>query len=172
MAAPATTPVVLNDAPVVVATDYAGVVTRGVAIAIDVALVEGSLLLIAGMLALIASAVGGLHMGPVATIISAAVWALITAGYFVVGWSSSGQTLGMRAMELSVLTEDTMVPPGVFRSMWRVVLLVLCIIPFFLGFVPVLFDARRRGAHDMLAKTVVLHVDSVPTAGLRTDDLG
>jgi uncharacterized RDD family membrane protein YckC len=44
----------------------------------------------------------------------------------------------------------------------RVVLLVLCIIPCFLGFVPVLFDARRRGAHDLIARTVVLHVDAVP----------
>jgi uncharacterized RDD family membrane protein YckC len=61
----------------------------------------------------------------------------------------------MRAMELSVLTADTLVPPGVLRAMWRGVGLVLCIIPCFLGFVPVLFDARRRGAHDMLARTVV-----------------
>jgi uncharacterized RDD family membrane protein YckC len=171
MAAPATTPTVLNDEPVV-ANDYAGVVTRGVALAIDVALVEGTLIVIAGMLALIASAVGGVDFGPVATVVSALAWALITAGYFVVGWSTAGQTLGMRAMELSVLTEDRLVPPGVLRSMCRVVLLGLCILVFFLGFVPVLFDRRRRGVHDMLARTVVLHVDSVPTAGLRTHDLG
>src|SRR6478752_10747057 len=171
MAAPATTRIVLNDEPVV-ANDYAGVVTRGVALAIDVALVEGTLLVIAGLLALIASAVGGVEFGPVATVVSAVAWGLITAGYFVVGWSTAGQTLGMRAMELSVLTEHELVPPGVFRSMCRVVLLGLCIVVFFLGFVPVLFDGRRRGVHDLLARTVVLHADSVPTAGLRTHEPG
>ena len=56
MAAPATTPVVLNDEPVV-ANDYAGIVTRALALAIDVAIVEGGLLLVAGMFSLIASLV-------------------------------------------------------------------------------------------------------------------
>jgi uncharacterized RDD family membrane protein YckC len=36
-------------------------------------------------------------------------------------------------------------------------MLALCIIPAFLGLVPVLFDARRRGVHDMVARTVVLY---------------
>jgi uncharacterized RDD family membrane protein YckC len=161
MAAPATTPVVLNDEPAV-AADYAGVVTRAIALGIDAAIVQGALLLIAGMLALIGALVGGVEFGPVAKVLTATGWALITAGYFVVGWSTSGQTLGMRMMELSVLTEARLVPPGFWRSVLRVVLLVLCIIPCFLGFVPVLFDARRRGAHDLIARTVVLHVDAVP----------
>src|SRR5690349_13788019 len=161
MAAPATTPVLLNDEPAV-AADYAGIVTRAIALGIDAALVQGTLLLIAGMLALIGELVGGLHFGPVAKILTATGWALITGGYFVLGWSTSGQTIGMRAMELSVLTEARLVPPGFWRSVLRAILLVLCIIPCFLGFVPVLFDARRRGAHDLLAHTVVLHVDAVP----------
>ena len=171
MAAPATTRTVLNDEPVV-ATGYAGVVTRALALAIDVVIVEGALILVAAMLALIGSLVGGVHLGPVAKVVSAGIWAFVTGAYFVVGWCTVGQTPGMRAMELSVLTADTFVPPGVLRSMWRGVWLVLCIIPCFVGFVPVLFDGRRRGVHDMLARTVVLHVDSVPTAGLPTRDLG
>ena len=161
MAAPATTPVLLNDEPAV-ASDYAGIVTRAIALGIDAALVQGVLLLIAGMLALIGSLVGGIEFGPVAKVLTASGWVFISAGYFVVGWSTSGQTVGMRVMELSVLTEDKLVPPGFWRSLLRVVLLVLCIIPCFLGFVPVLFDARRRGAHDMVARTVVLHADAVP----------
>jgi uncharacterized RDD family membrane protein YckC len=171
MAAPATTPVVLNDEPVV-AADYAGIVTRGIALGIDAALVQGSLLLLAGLFSLVASLFGGVQFGPVAKVLSASAWVLITGGYFVLGWSTSGQTIGMRAMELSVLRSDTFVPPGFVRSVWRVIWLALCIIPCFLGFVPVLFDGRRRGVQDMLARTVVLHVDSVPLAGLHSDDLG
>ena len=48
--------------------------------------------------------------------------------------------------------------PGIPRSGVRLVGLVLCIIPLFAGFLPVLFDNRRRGCHDMLAGTVVVYV--------------
>jgi uncharacterized RDD family membrane protein YckC len=161
MAAPATTPNVLNDEPAV-ANDYAGLVTRAVALAIDAVIVEGSLLLIGALFSLIAALVGGVEFGTAAKVISAAAWVLITAGYFVIGWSTAGQTIGMRVMELSVLTTDKLVPPGFWRSVLRVILLALCILLLFIGFIPVLFDARRRGVHDMLARTVVLHVDAVP----------
>lgn len=161
MAAPATTAGQLNQEPAV-ATGYAGLVTRAVALAIDAAIVEGSLLLIAAMFSLIAQLVGGVEFSAAAKVLSAAGWVLITAGYFVVGWSTTGQTLGMRAMELSVLTADTLLPPRLLRSIVRVVFLGLCILPLFAGFLPVLFDARRRGLHDMVAATVVLHADAVP----------
>jgi uncharacterized RDD family membrane protein YckC len=36
--------------------------------------------------------------------------------------------------------------------------LVLSIIPLGAGFVPVLFDDRRRGLHDRLARTLVIHI--------------
>ena len=161
MAAPATTPTVLNDEPAV-ANDYAGLVTRAVALAIDAVIVEGSLLLIGGLLSLIAALVGGVEFNTAAKVITAAGWVLITAGYFVIGWSTAGQTIGMRVMELSVLTEHTLLPPGFWRSVLRVILLALCILLLFIGFIPVLFNARRRGVHDMVARTVVLHVDAVP----------
>jgi len=160
MAAPATTAGDLNESAV--ATDYAGLVTRAIALGIDAAIVEGSLLLIAAMLSLIASLVGGVEFSNAAKVLSAAGWVLITAGYFVVGWSTSGQTLGMRAMELSVLTADTLLPPRLLQSIVRVVFLGLSILLLFTGFIPVLFDARRRGAHDMVARTVVLRADAVP----------
>ena len=46
------------------------------------------------------------------------------------------------------------------RSVVRVIGLGLAIVPLFLGFVPVLIDARRRGLHDFLAGTVVLYAGS------------
>jgi uncharacterized RDD family membrane protein YckC len=160
MAAPATTAGDLNEPAV--AADYGGLVTRGIALAIDAAIVQGALLLIAGMLSLIASLVGGVEFGTAAKVLSAVGWVIVTAGYFVVGWSTAGQTLGMRAMELSVLTSDALLPPRPLRSLVRVVFLALCILPLFAGFLPVLFDGRRRGVHDMVAGTVVVHADAVP----------
>ena len=47
--------------------------------------------------------------------------------------------------------------PGVGRSIVRLIGLVLAIIPMFLGFLPVLFDRRRRGLPDYLAGTTVLY---------------
>ena len=159
MAAPATTPGELSEPAV--AADYAGVVTRAIALGIDAAIVQGTLLIIAGLMSLVAGLVGGVEFGPVAKVLTASGWIFITAAYFVVGWSTTGQTIGMRAMELSVLTEDTLVPPHFVRSLVRVIFLGLCILPLFAGFLPVLFDSRRRGVHDMVARTVVLHADAV-----------
>ena len=46
---------------------------------------------------------------------------------------------------------------SVSRSLVRLIGLALSIIPFFGGFLPVLFTRRRRGLHDMLAGTVVVY---------------
>jgi uncharacterized RDD family membrane protein YckC len=44
--------------------------------------------------------------------------------------------------------------------------LIVAIIPFFLGLVPILFDARRRGLHDFVAGTTVQYATpSEPPTG-------
>ena len=47
------------------------------------------------------------------------------------------------------------------RSLVRLIGLVLAIVPFFAGFIPVLFTERRRGLPDLLAGTVVIY-DGLP----------
>ena len=153
MAAPAATARELSSPA---APGYAGVVTRAVALAIDAAVVQGTLLVIAAMLALIGSLSGGLRLDTAGQVIVAAGWVIATASYFVVCWSATGQTLGMRAMELRVMTYLGLTPRPA-QSIVRVLGLGLCIVPLFAGFLPVLFDDRRRGLHDMVAKTVVVH---------------
>jgi uncharacterized RDD family membrane protein YckC len=61
-------------------------------------------------------------------------------------------------MRLRVVSADDGGRIGAGRSLLRFVYLVLCAIPFMLGFAPVLVDDRRRGLHDMLAGTVVVEV--------------
>jgi uncharacterized RDD family membrane protein YckC len=146
------------------AVPYAGVATRAVALAIDALIVEGGLLILAAMTSLVAQLVGGVHLGTVGKLIAASAWALITATYFVAFWSAEGQTPGMRSMRVVVTTADGYAPPGVLRSVIRVVALGLCIIPCFLGFLPVLFDDRRRGLHDMAAGTVVRYGEGTGAA--------
>jgi uncharacterized RDD family membrane protein YckC len=137
--------------------EYAGVVSRAIALAIDAAVIQGSLLLVAALLGLVASLVGGLTLGTAGQIAAAAAWLVATAAYFVVWWSLDGQTLGQRAMRLVVLTADGSGPPPPMRSTVRVLWLGLCIIPLFAGFLPALVDDRRRGLHDIVAGTVVVH---------------
>jgi uncharacterized RDD family membrane protein YckC len=158
MAAPAATPRDLI-APAA-APGYAGLVSRAIALGIDAAVVQGTLLVIAALLALVASLVGGVRLESLGQAIAAAAWILATAAYFVIGWSATGQTLGMRAMELRVVTSAGLVPKPA-RSVVRVLWLGLCILPLFAGFLPVLFDQRRRGLHDMVSGTVVVHVPPV-----------
>lgn len=154
MAAPASTPRDLSTPAA--APGYAGLVSRAVALAIDAAVVQGTLLVIAALLALVGSLAGGVQLESLGQVIAAAGWLLATAGYFVIGWSVTGQTLGMRAMELRVMTALGLTPT-LTRSSVRVLWLGLCILPLFAGFLPVLFDQRRRGLHDMVSGTVVVH---------------
>jgi uncharacterized RDD family membrane protein YckC len=80
--------------------------------------------------------------------------------YFVGFWAAVGQTPGMRLLNIRVVGRDD-APPSFARAVLRFVGLLLCIVPLFAGFLPVLFDERRRGAHDMLAGTAVVYGDAL-----------
>jgi uncharacterized RDD family membrane protein YckC len=61
----------------------------------------------------------------------------------------------MRIMRLRVNHEGE--PPAVWRSIVRLVGIVLAIIPLFAGFLPVLFDPMRRALPDYMAGTTVAY---------------
>jgi uncharacterized RDD family membrane protein YckC len=133
---------------------YAGIGTRAIALAVDVFLAMLIFVSLSAVVALIASLFGGIRPRWAAGALLGAGWVVVSFVYFTLFWSSAGQTLGMRLMRLRLRR-----PGGgqisVFRSIVRVVGLALAIIPFFAGFIPVLFDSRRRGLPDYLAGTVV-----------------
>ena len=138
---------------------YAGVATRALGLALDVAIVHVIVFAGGAILALIASLVGDLKLDTAARVVCAVAWAGAVATYFVTFWSTVGQTPGMRIMDVHVTTADGAVP-GVGRSIVRVIGLALAIIPLFAGFLPVLVDDRRRALQDFLAGTVVLHEET------------
>lgn len=138
-------------------TVCAGIVTRALALAVDVAATIGIHLLLVAVVALVASLVGGLRPQWLVGMLLGLGWILIAGGYFVLFWSTTGQTPGMRLFRLRVHSRGAV--PSVGRSIVRMVGLVLAIVPLFLGFVPVLFDERRRGLPDFLAGTVVEYED-------------
>ena len=141
------------------AVPYAGIATRGIGLTIDVILAQGLALLTFGVLAAIQSLVSKVDFSTAEKVIAAAGWAFIVSAYFVGFWSFIGQTPGMQIMRIRVM-DGHGGRPNVLRSMLRGIGLILCIITLFLGFVPVLFDRRRRGLHDMLAGTVVVYSET------------
>jgi uncharacterized RDD family membrane protein YckC len=148
------TPTLIGAAP----AHYAGLATRAVGLAVDVAIAQVIVFAGGAVLALVFSLVGDLKIdSTIERVLAAAAWAFVVGFYFVLFWSTAGQTPGMRLMALRVMDEAGG-HPGVWRSTVRLIGLVLCIIPLCAGFLPVLFDDRRRGLQDMLARTVVVYV--------------
>jgi uncharacterized RDD family membrane protein YckC len=140
-----------------VTSPYAGIATRGIALAIDAAIANGLYIVGAALLGLIGSLVGDLHPQWLVALIAAIGWSIVVGGYFVLFWTTTGQTPGMRLMRLRLVTYRGERVHFV-RALIRLGGLVLAIIPLFAGFLPVLVDERRRALQDFLARTVVLHV--------------
>jgi uncharacterized RDD family membrane protein YckC len=136
---------------------YAGIATRAVALAIDAALAQVIVFAGGAVFALIASLVGdNIKFSTVQAFLAGLAWAVVVGSYFVLFWSTAGQTPGMRTMDLRVI-DARGEHPGFLRSCVRVVGLALAIIPLGAGFVPVLVDDRRRALQDFLASTTVVY---------------
>jgi uncharacterized RDD family membrane protein YckC len=135
---------------------YGGIATRAIALAVDAAIAQGIVFAGGAVFALVGSLVVEVQLNTVAKVLAGCAWALVVGGYFVVFWSTVGQTPGMRLMGVHLVGADGH-PPGVARSVVRLAGLALAIIPLFVGFLPALVDDRRRALPDFLAGTVVLY---------------
>jgi uncharacterized RDD family membrane protein YckC len=142
---------------------YEGLVTRGIAFALDAAVINLVAIVVAGGVAL-ALSVLSVPKDSLDTVLIAAGGALFLAwsvGYFVTFWSTTGQTPGSRLMRITVCGADDGSVLRPRRAAFRFACLVLAAIPLLTGFVPILFDDRRRGLHDMLAGTVVVEASKL-----------
>jgi uncharacterized RDD family membrane protein YckC len=136
------------------ASRFGGLASRAVGLVVDAALAHLTFLVFAASVGLVVSIAGDFGPGWVEGLVAGAGWGVVVALYFVTFWSAGGQTPGMRMMRLRVVTESGTSPPF-WRALVRFAGLVLAIIPLFAGFLPVLFDSRRRALPDYLARTVV-----------------
>jgi uncharacterized RDD family membrane protein YckC len=142
---------------------YEGLVTRGLAFGLDAAVINLGALAVAGIVALVLSVLSVPdELGTVLLGFAGAAYLAWTVGYFVIFWSTTGQTPGDRLMHVRVCRAALTGPPGPGRAMLRLIYLTLGAIPLLAGFVPILFDNRRRGVHDMLAGTVVVRAAQRP----------
>jgi uncharacterized RDD family membrane protein YckC len=140
---------------------FGGVASRGVALVVDALAVVTISALVGAALGLIASIVGGIKPDWLAGVLLGADGLVVTLAYFVLFWSTVGQTPGMRLMHVRVRSSRPDGELSIVRAFVRTIGLALAIIPLFLGFVPALIDSRRRALPDFLAGTVVVY-DDVP----------
>ena len=138
---------------------FAGIASRAIALAADIIVTTAMFMSVVGVVAIVASLIGGLRPEWLVGALLSGGWILTAGAYFVLFWSTAGHTPGMRLMRLRLLTQAGEIP-SIGRSIVRLAGLVLSIVVFFLGFVPVLFDRRRRGLADFLGGTVVLYDDA------------
>jgi uncharacterized RDD family membrane protein YckC len=138
---------------------YAGAVTRSLALGVDLLAINAAIGVVGAVIGLVASALGAgdldLDAGVVAALLGA--WWLLVSSYLIVFWTLVGQTPGMRLMHLRVAARDGS-RPGLGQSMVRLAGMLLAAIPLMAGFALILFDERRQGLHDKLARTIVLYV--------------
>jgi uncharacterized RDD family membrane protein YckC len=81
----------------------------------------------------------------------------VIAGYYLLNWTRSGQTLGMRAWHLRAVTESGK-PLTLKAASLRAVFGILAWIPAALGVLWLYLDREHLAVHDRLSKTRVVHL--------------
>ena len=81
----------------------------------------------------------------------------VVAGYYMLNWTRSGQTLGMRAWHLRAVTESGM-PMSLHAAVLRLSFGVLAWAPAALGVLWLYIDPEHLALHDRLSKTRVVQL--------------
>jgi uncharacterized RDD family membrane protein YckC len=135
---------------------YAGLATRMLAFALDALVINAVAWFVIVVVALGLSLVRLPNAVEAAIVaIGAVVAVLWSIAYFVVFWSTTGQTPGNRVLGIRV--ERVAGPLTARRALLRLGLLLLSAVPLCAGFLLILFDDRRRALHDRLAGTIVVY---------------
>jgi uncharacterized RDD family membrane protein YckC len=144
-------------------TERAGAVTRALAFALDGLIVNLVFSGLAAIAALIGSffSGGASNVSGLALVLGTGAWLALGSLYLVTFWSLAGQTPGMRFFGIRLGVVGRGLP--LRRSLARLIGLWLAAIPFGLGFLGIIFDERRRGWQDRLARVDVLYEANEPT---------
>lgn len=147
------------------AVAYAGLVTRTIAIVLDLLLIDLVALAVAAAVLLI-FAVFALSSRDhtVALIIGGAAFLVWVIGYFTSFWTTTGQTAGSRVMHIRVVRSDGR-PLRTRHAVVRLGAMVLSL-PLFWGYWPILATDRRRSVPDAISGTVVIVAEGENPAGV------
>jgi uncharacterized RDD family membrane protein YckC len=83
---------------------------------------------------------------------------VLSIAYLPWFWAHGGQTPGMKMLRLRVVRDRDGGPVGGGQAILRLVGYWVSGAFMYLGFIWILFDARRQGWHDKIAGTVVIEV--------------
>jgi uncharacterized RDD family membrane protein YckC len=142
-------------APALPERPYSGIATRTVAFAIDAALIDLAAALVGVVVVLVLSILS--VSGDTRTVLAAiggvafVIWSI---AYFTTFWTTTGQTPGNRVMQIRVERLDGS-PLRPRHALVRLVGMVVSL-PLLWGYLPILFNDRRRAFYDALAGTVVV----------------
>jgi uncharacterized RDD family membrane protein YckC len=136
--------------------DYAGVVSRLVAVAIDVVVITVAAAAAAGLVLGGAEVVLGDTPGWLVAVTSF-VLALLPTLYFALGWWILGQTAGGLAMGIAVRRVGGR-PLHFPRALLRAILGLAFVVIWLIGLALAFVDQRRRGLLDVVTGTEVVYV--------------
>lgn len=141
-------------------TDRVGIATRALALGLDALIVNLIMITTTALLGLIATVLGieTDELSSAAYAVGGAAWLALGSLYLFVFWSLSGQTPGMRFLDIRI-EHDGERAIGPRHALRRLAGFWLAAIPFGLGFIGVLLRLDRRGFHDRLGQTAVYYVN-------------
>ncbi len=145
------------------ATDRVGFFTRVLALGIDALIINFSLILLGALISAISNALGitSGDFNPSVFAVGAVFWFLLSSLYLYVFWALSGQTPGMRFLDIRIEKDgDNRI--GSRASRRRLLGFWLSAAALGIGFIGVLIRIDRRGFHDRMGDTAVYFID--PTA--------
>ena len=108
---------------------------------------------------LLASAILGAIFVPLGALAFVAGIAFLFV-YFPYFWVRSGQTPGMRLMQIKVVRDSDGGPIGWGSAFLRLIGFWISAIVFYIGYIWIFIDKRKRGWFDLLAGTVVIKAPS------------
>lgn len=136
---------------------YVGLLTRALGFGIDAGIITLVAVVVAALVSLLFSIINApKDLKTAAAAVGAVLYVLWSVGYFVTFWATTGQTPGGRVMRIRVIPASGGGRLKPRRALLRFVGLTLAALPLFAGYLLILVDNRRRGLHDMLARTVVV----------------
>jgi uncharacterized RDD family membrane protein YckC len=144
---------------------YAGLVTRMIALTLDAVLIDLAAVVVSGAVLVVLSvfSVSGKQSRPVLIVVGSVLFVVWVVSYFVVLWTTTGQTIGNRVMQIQVVRSDgSRLKPR--HALVRLAGMVISL-PLFWGYLPILVSAKRRAVFDVMAGTIVTVAPAVSAGG-------
>jgi uncharacterized RDD family membrane protein YckC len=96
------------------------------------------------------------NLGVQLTALISPILTLVVLSYYVFFWTFIGYTPGKALMGLRIVRQDGR-PLSFWRAWLRFIGYSISALPFFLGFIWILFDRQHEGWHDKIANTHVIY---------------